>query len=49
HFLSIVIPIIMASRAYQDNGVIVLWWDETEGTNQNDFSDTLPFIIISKL
>lgn len=49
HFLSIVIPTIMASRAYQHNGVIVLWWDETEGTNQNDFSHTLPFIIISKL
>jgi phosphatidylinositol-3-phosphatase len=49
NFLSIVIPQIMASQAYQDNGVIVLWTDETEGTNQNDFSHTLPFIVISKL
>jgi hypothetical protein len=49
NFLSIVIPIIMASPAYQDNGVIVIWTDETEGTNQNDFTHTLAFIVISKL
>jgi phosphatidylinositol-3-phosphatase len=49
NFLSIVIPIIMASKAYQNNGVIVLWWDESEGTNQNDFSHTIPFFVISKL
>ena len=49
NFLSIVIPIIMASQAYQDNGVIVIWTDETEGTNQNDFTHTLAFIVISKL
>jgi len=49
NFLSIVIPEIMASEAYKDNGVIVIWTDETEGTNQNDFSHTLAFIVISKL
>jgi len=49
NFLSIVIPQIMASQAYQDNGVIVIWTDETEGTNQNDFKHTLAFIVISKL
>ena len=49
NFLSIVIPLIMASKAYQDNGVIIIWTDETEGTNQNDFTHTLPFIVISKL
>jgi hypothetical protein len=49
NFLSMVIPIIMASRAYQNNGVIVLWWDESEGTNQNSFSPTIPFFVISKL
>jgi phosphatidylinositol-3-phosphatase len=49
NWLSIVVPIIMASRAYQNNGVIVIWTDETEGTNQNDFAHTLTFIVISKL
>ena len=49
NFLSIVVPIIMASQAYKDNGVIVIWADETEGTNENDFAHTLPFIVISKL
>jgi phosphatidylinositol-3-phosphatase len=49
NFLSTVVPIIMASQAYKDNGVIVIWTDETEGTNQNDFTHTLTFIVISKL
>lgn len=49
NFLSIVIPRIMASQAYQDNGVIIIWTDETEGTNQNNFGHTLAFIVISKL
>jgi phosphatidylinositol-3-phosphatase len=48
NFLSIVVPLIMASQAYQDNGVIVIWADESEG-NANDFKHTLPFIVISKL
>jgi hypothetical protein len=49
NFLSIVIPKIMASKAYKDNGMIVIWWDETEGTNQNDLTYTLGEIIISPL
>jgi phosphatidylinositol-3-phosphatase len=49
NFLSVVVPQIMASQAYKDNGVIVIWTDETEGTNQNDFTHTLTFIVISKL
>jgi len=49
NFLSIVVPQIMASQAYQNNGVIVIWTDETEGTNQNDFNHTLMEIVISPL
>ena len=47
NFLSIVIPQIMASKAYQDNGVIVLWWDESEGGDGTN--RTIPEIIISPL
>ena len=36
----------MASKAYKEHGVIVLWWDESEGGDTPAF--TLPFIIISK-
>jgi hypothetical protein len=49
NFLSVLIPQIMASQAYQNNGVIVIWTDETEGTNQNDFNHTLTEVIISPL
>ncbi|HEV3043349.1 MAG TPA: PEP-CTERM sorting domain-containing protein, partial [Roseiarcus sp.] len=31
NFLSIVVPEIEASQAFKDNGVIVIWNDETEG------------------
>ena len=53
NFLSQIVPAIMASDAYRDHGLIVLWWDESEGDgvagdNRDDFSHTLPFIIISK-
>jgi hypothetical protein len=48
NFLSKVIPQIMASKAYQNNGAIVLWLDETEGT-YNDSADTLMEIVISPL
>jgi hypothetical protein len=34
NFLSIVVPEIMASQAYQNNGLIVIWNDETEGDKQ---------------
>jgi hypothetical protein len=46
NFLALIVPLIMSSDAYQDHGVIVLWWDESEGGD--DPSRTLPFIIISQ-
>ena len=52
-FLSQIVPIIMASKAYQEHGVIILWWDESEkdgatgDTNGDDFNHTIPEIIIS--
>jgi hypothetical protein len=46
NFLARVVPLIMGSDAYQDGGVIVLWWDESEGGDTLD--EKLPFIIISK-
>jgi len=45
--LSIIIPKIMASPAYQDNGAIFIWTDETVSTD--DTHTTLPFIVISPL
>lgn len=52
-FLRQIIPVIMASKAYKENGVIILWWDESEsdgitGDNADDFNHTVPEIIISK-
>jgi len=52
-FLRQIVPVIMASKAYQDNGVIILWWDEAEGDgvandNADDFHHTIPEIVISK-
>jgi hypothetical protein len=50
--VSRLVPLIMASKAYKDGGVIILWWDESEsvtGENQNDFAHTLGEIIISRL
>lgn len=46
NFLARVVPLIMASDAYRDGGIIALWWDESEGGDTPDF--TLPFIVISK-
>ena len=46
NFLARIVPLIMASDAYQDHGMIVLWWDESEGGDSPDF--TLPFIVVSK-
>jgi phosphatidylinositol-3-phosphatase len=31
NFLARIVPLIMASDAYQRHGIIVLWWDESEG------------------
>src|SRR5262249_15339482 len=45
NFLARVVPLIMSSEAYQDHGVIVLWWDESE--NGDTAAQTIPFIIIS--
>ncbi len=47
NFLSQVIPQIMASPAYQNNGAIIIWWDESE--NGDDTSHTIPEILISPL
>jgi phosphatidylinositol-3-phosphatase len=52
-FLRQIIPVIMASQAYKDHGVIILWWDESEsdgvsGDNPDRFDHTVPEIIISK-
>jgi hypothetical protein len=52
-FLRQIIPTIMESKAYQENGVIILWWDESEsdgiaGDNADDLSHTIPEIVISK-
>ncbi len=51
-FLSQIVPIIMASNAYKNHGVIILWWDESEsdgaaGDNGDDFNHTVGEIIIS--
>lgn len=53
-FLQQVIPAIMASKAYQDHGAIILWWDESEsdgvpGDNPDDLTHTVPEIVISPL
>lgn len=45
NFLSMIIPQIQASAAYQNNGAIVIWWDEaTPGISQ-----LMPEIVISPL
>jgi hypothetical protein len=53
-FLSSIVPLIMASQAYKDGGVIVIWCDEAEpdgvpGDNADRFDHTIPEIIISPL
>lgn len=50
NFLSIIVPMIMASKAYKDDGAIVIWWDESEsnaGENGDDFNHTIGEIVIS--
>jgi hypothetical protein len=47
--LSSIIPRIMASQAYQDHGLIIIWTDETATTCTDDTNTTLVEIIISPL
>lgn len=47
NFLSKIVPTIMASDAYKNNGVIVIWFDESEKGNTTSF--TIPEIVISPL
>ena len=47
NFLSIIVPEIEASQAYENNGEIVIWFDETEGGDTSQF--TLAEIVISPL
>ncbi len=47
NFLSMVVPQIEASQAYQNNGLILIWFDETEGGDTSNY--TIPFIAISPL
>ncbi len=47
NFLSILIPQIMATTEYQDHGVIIIRWDETEGGDTTSY--TIPEILISPM
>jgi len=52
-FLSQIVPVIMASDAYKNHGVIILWWDESErdgvaGDNPDDLNHTVGEIVISE-
>lgn len=47
NFLSQVVPRIMATDAYKNNGVIIIWWDESEKGDDTDH--TIPEIVISRL
>lgn len=47
NFLSQIIPQIQASAAYKNNGLIDIWWDETEGGDTSAY--TLESIVISPL
>lgn len=47
NFLSVVIPEIEASQAFKNNGMIIIWFDETEGGDTSSY--TIPEIVISPL
>ena len=49
NFLSLVIPMIEASQAFQNNGLIVIWNDETEGDKTSTAGFTSTEIVISPL
>ncbi|MBZ5522169.1 MAG: alkaline phosphatase family protein [Acidobacteriia bacterium] len=50
-FLRQIVPVIMASKAYREHGVIIIWFDESEqdaaGDNPDDFNHTIGEIVIS--
>ena len=46
-WLSVQVPKILASDAYQHGGVLFVTWDESEGRNGDDL-DKIPMIIMSK-
>lgn len=51
-FLRQIVPVIMASKAYKEHGVIIIWFDESEqdgvaGDNPDDFNHTIGEIVIS--
>ena len=45
-WLSVQVPKILASAAYQAGGILFITWDEAEGRNGND-PDKIPMIILS--
>ena len=50
NLLSQIVPVIMASDAYQNHGAIIIWWDESEGDGvgkEDDYNHTIGEIIIS--
>jgi len=49
NFLSKVVPMIEASQAFQNGGVIIIWNDETEGENTGPGRFSSTEIVISKL
>lgn len=49
YFLSVLVPQIMASAAFKNNGEIVIWNDETEGEGASTAGFTSTEIVISPL
>lgn len=47
NFLSRFLPRLMATDAYRNNGIIIIWWDESE--LGDDTRHTIPEIVISPL
>lgn len=47
NFLATIVPQIQATQAYQNNGAIVIWFDESEGGDTT--ATTIPEIVISPL
>jgi len=53
NFLSLISPMIMASKAYQDHSGIIIWFDESEqdgvaGDNPDDFDHNIRETMISE-